>query len=107
MSTHFEETKNSHHDTSQKSCDYPAKWAVQVDDKVIPMPERKVKATVIKGQASVGEDKVLVRDHNSPHDVIIVDDEVIDLADGNVFYTLAACDVQPRPGCAEPPKLAL
>jgi hypothetical protein len=107
MTTNIEETKRpEHQDISQPLCVYPAKWAAQVDDKVIPMPERKVKVTVIKAQACAGDDKVLVRDHNSPHDMIVGDNEVIDLADGNVFYTLATCDAQPRPGCAEPPKLA-
>lgn len=106
MATNIETTKEEHQESARQSCAYPAKWAAQVDDKVIPMPERKVKVTVIKAQAGVGDDKVLVRDHNSPHDMIVGDNEVIDLADGNVFYTLATCDVQPRPGCEEPPKLA-
>jgi hypothetical protein len=107
MTTNIEETKKpEHQDISQPLCVYPAKWAAQVDDKVIPMPERNVKVTVIKAQACVGDDKVLVRDHNSPHDMIVGNNEVIDLADGNDFYTLAACDAQPRPACVEPPKLA-
>src|SRR6266404_4820132 len=91
---------------NEEHCSPIAKWAAQVDDKVIPMPERKVKVTVIKAQACVAEDKVLVRDHNSPDDVILGDNEVVDLAGGNVFYTMAVCDVQPRPGCTEPPKVA-
>jgi hypothetical protein len=107
MTTNIEETKKpEHQDISQPLCVYPAKWAAQVDDKVIPMPERNVKVAVIKAQACVADDKVLVRDHNSPDDVILGDNEVVDLAGGNVFYTLAVCDVQPRPGCTEPPKLA-
>jgi hypothetical protein len=107
MATNMEATKTEHQESARQSCPYPAKWAALVDDKVIPMPERKVRVTVIKAQAGVGDNNVLVRDHNSPHDVIVGDNEVIDLAEGNVFYSLAACDVEPRPGCAEPPKLAL
>ncbi|MDX6444629.1 MAG: hypothetical protein QOH71_1703 [Blastocatellia bacterium] len=107
MTTNIEKTKQpEHQDISPPPCVYPAKWAAQVDDKVIPMPAQMVKVTVIKAQACVAEDKVLVRDHNSPDDLIIGDNEVVDLAGGNVFYTLAVCDVQPRPGCTEPPKLA-
>jgi hypothetical protein len=91
---------------NRERCSSSAKWAVLVDDAVILMPERKVKVRVIKAQADVADDRVLVRDHNSPHDVIVGEDEVIDLADGNVFYTLAACDAQPRQTCIDAPKLA-
>jgi hypothetical protein len=77
-----------------------------VDDEVIPMPQRKVKASVIKAQACLINGRVLVRDHNSPADVLIRDEEEVDLAQGNVFYTLESCDAQPRPACAELPKLA-
>jgi hypothetical protein len=91
---------------NRERCSSSEKWAVLVDDAVIPMPERIVKVRVIKAQAGVVDDRVLVRDHNSPHDVIVGEDEVINLADGNVFYTLAACDAQPRQTCIEEPKLA-
>jgi hypothetical protein len=46
----------------------------------------------VKAQASVPPGFVLVRDHNSPDDVILGDDEIVDLSKGNVFYRLAACD---------------
>lgn len=82
------------------------KWAVLVDDVVVPMPQRRVKVRVIRAQANVPEGFVLVRDHNSPHDVVLSDDQEIDLVDGNVFYQLKACDVQPREGCDAPAKLA-
>lgn len=82
------------------------KWAAVVDDEVIPMPQRKVKASVIKAQAALTNGRVLVRDHNSPADVLIRDEEEVDLAHGNVFYTLESCDAQPRPGCTEPAKRA-
>lgn len=85
---------------------FDAKWSVLVDDVVVPMPQRRVKVRVIRAQANVPDGFVLVRDHNSPHDVILNDDQEIDLADGNVVYRLAACDVQPRPGCDAPAKLA-
>lgn len=85
---------------------HPEKWAVLVDDVVVPMPQRWVKVRVIRDQANVPERFVLIRDHNSPHDVIMHDDQEIDLADGNVFYRSAACNVQPRPVCDAPAKLA-
>jgi len=85
---------------------FDAKWCALVDDVVVPMPQRKVNVRVIRAQAGVPDGFVLVRDHNSPNDVILNDDQEIDLADGNVFYRLAACDVQPREGCDAPAKLA-
>jgi hypothetical protein len=87
-------------------CPKRPKWSALVDDEVIPMPNQKVRARVIKAQASVVESHVLVRDHNSPNDVVIDDDVEVDLSGGNVFYTLARCDAQPRRACNEPAKLA-
>jgi hypothetical protein len=88
------------------SCLHPAKWAALVDDKVIPMPHREVNAMLLREQACVPEGKALIRDHNSPHDLVVAENEPVDLAKGNVFYSLSGCEVQPRPACAEPPKLA-
>ena len=96
------EKANQHHSTERN----PPKWAALVDDEVIPMPQQKVKASVIKEQASLTNGRVLVRDHNSPADVLIRDEDEVDLAQGNVFYTLEPCDAQPRPACSEPAKLA-
>lgn len=90
----------------EQQCTRPTKWAALVDDVAIPMPEREVKAIVIKEQACVPDERVLIRDHNSPQDVIMADNEIVDLAKGNVFYTLSACEVQPRQACDGPPKLA-
>ena len=59
----------------------PPKWAALVDDEVIPMPQQKVKASVIKAQASLTNGRVLVRDHNSPADVLIRDEDEVDLAE--------------------------
>ncbi len=83
-----------------------AKWAAVVDDVLVPMPERRVKVSVLTGQARVPESAVLVRDHNSPDDYVLPDDGVVDLAEGNVFYRLERCDVQPRGACLAPAKLA-
>jgi hypothetical protein len=99
----MKEAKKPHHDIE---CHLQPKWALSVDDTLIPMPQQKVNAGVIRAQASIANDRVLVRDHNSPNDVIINDKDEVDLAEGNVFYTLNTCEVKPRPACTEPPKLA-
>jgi len=83
-----------------------AKWAAVVDDVLVPMPGRKVSVSVLAAQASVPAGFALVRDHNSPDDVVLPDDGEVDLAEGNVFYRLDRCDVQPRAACREKAKLA-
>lgn len=82
------------------------KWAALVDDKIVPMPQQRVPGRLLKSQAGIAQDRVLVRDHNSPDDVVIQDNDNVDLGLGNVFYTLNACDVTPRAGCRSPAKLA-
>src|SRR5690606_28194501 len=57
-------------------------------------------------QAGIADGYVLVRDHNSPDDVLLDDAETLDLAKGNVFYRLKRCDFSPRPICQDAPKLA-
>lgn len=83
-----------------------ARWAAVVDDILVPMPQRKVPVSVLAAQASVPESFVLVRDHNSPDDFVLPDGGVVDLAEGNVFYRLDRCGVQPRGECRAPAKLA-
>lgn len=83
-----------------------AKWAVLVDDEPIPMPRQLVKAAVIKEQAEIPPGFTLVRDYESPNDTVVSDDEVVDLAMGNVFYGLEACDEKPRSDSNARPKLA-
>ena len=88
-------------------CQDDAKWRVLVDDVGVPMPQRVVPVAVIKAQGGISDEFVLVRDHNSPYDKVLDDDESVDLKDGNVFYTLRRCDVQPRGHCDAPAKLAI
>lgn len=86
---------------------HPAgKWAAAVDDVLVPMPQRRVRVSVLAAQSGVPEGFVLVRDHNSPDDVVLPDDGEVDLAEGNVFYRLERCGVQPRGACREAAKLA-
>jgi hypothetical protein len=99
----MEKAKNPNRDTE---CRQQPKWAALVDDNVIPLPQQKLTARIIKTQASVANGKLLLRDHNSPHNIVINDDDEVNLSEGNVFYTLNGCEVKPRPACTEPPKLA-
>jgi hypothetical protein len=82
------------------------KWAALIDDVVVPAPRRILKVSVLKIQARIGNEFALVRDHNSPNDVVLGDDDEIDLANGNVFYKLLLHEVGPRDRCTAPPKLA-
>ena len=87
------------------ACDQ-AKWATLINDTLVHAPQRGVRASVLKTQAGIADDMVLVRDHNSPHDTILRDEDEIDLANGNVFYSIRRCDAQDRPTCDSPAKLA-
>lgn len=85
----------------------PAKWCLQINDRLIPMPQRKVLENVIRAQAGIPANETIIRDHNSPDDSVIGKDSLVDLAEGNVFYTLPTCDVTDRKTCAEQAKMAL
>jgi hypothetical protein len=89
-----------------QNCNPAPKWAALVYDEPIPMPQQVVKAAVIKAQAEFPPGFALVRDYDSPDDIILADDEAVDLAKGNVFYRLETCEVKPRGHCQAPPKLA-
>ncbi len=107
MATEVIETEEHRRTNRPEASKLPAKWSALVDDTPVASPQRRVKAVVIKAQASVAGGRVLVRDHNSPDDVVLLDEELVDLSEGNVFYTLADCEVEPRGTCSAPPKLAL
>src|SRR5438874_1317226 len=47
------------------------KWAVIVNDETIPMPQRLVEVALIRSQAAIEPDVILVRDHDSPNDVLL------------------------------------
>lgn len=83
-----------------------AKWAAVVEDRLAPMPRRRVKARDILHQAAVVPGMNLVRDYNSPNDVAFDPEAVVDLADGNVFRLVAACKTSHEISCDAPPKLA-
>ena len=109
-------TGNREHMTNQPSASIPvggaahgwAKWFLSTDDVPLAVPAPLVRVSVIKAQASVGADQRLVRDHNSPNDVLLGDDQTVDLREGNVFYTLAADEAAgERSRCELPAKRAM
>ena len=83
-----------------------AKWAAIIDDRLVPMPRRKLKARDILYQAGVADGKVLVRDLNSPNDVGFAPDAIVDLGEGNVFRTAIDCEVSLEIRHPAPAKLA-
>ena len=98
-------TQNPNADSNGAPCN-SSKWFAQINDIKIPAAQREVLVSVLKAQANVPDGHALVRDHNSPDDAVLQDHEKIDLADGNVFYSVPKCDVQPRGQCSAPAKLA-
>ena len=69
---------------STPNCHPAYKWVAVLNDRLLPMPRRMVLAKDIKHEAGIGEGFLLVRDYNSPRDVVFRDDAEIDLADGNM-----------------------
>ncbi|MDB6026423.1 MAG: hypothetical protein JWM68_2646 [Verrucomicrobiales bacterium] len=87
------------------TCYPPTKWGCTVDDALVLVP-RHITARLIKEEAGIAPDLVLIRDYGSANDVPLEDDTKIDLGEGNVFYTVLRCDVK-QPDCAaEKPKFA-
>jgi hypothetical protein len=90
-----------------QNCGPAPKWAALIEDKMIPLPGQRVKTKVIKAEAEIPPDVLLARDHGSPEDVVLLDEETVDLAQGNVFYRSAASEAKPATHCNAPAKLAL
>jgi Prokaryotic E2 family E len=83
-----------------------AKWAAIVNDTLIPMPQKDIRAAVLREQAGIPKDQVIVRDHNSENDPVVAEKERVDLGAGNIFYSVPECDAQARQPCTAPAKLA-
>jgi len=87
--------------------DLPAsKWLSSVNDSNVHAPARHVTAQLLKHQAGVPKDHLLVRDHGSDNDVAFAEDAVLDLADGNVFFTVPRCDYRLKGKATAPAKRA-
>lgn len=69
------------------------KWAAIVDDRLIPLPRRKLLASDILNQSGASAEATLIRDFNSPDDIGFEPDSPVDLAEGNVFKVASgACE---------------
>jgi hypothetical protein len=82
------------------------KWAALINDGLFPMPRRHVCLAVLRTQASIPAEHTLFRDHNSNDDPALANDAMVDLAEGNVFYSEPACADPARGMPAAPAKLA-
>ena len=83
-----------------------AKWAAIVDDRLIPLPRRLLKARDILHQSGASPEATLVRDLNSPNDIGFEPDADVDLAAGNVFRIVAGACERRHVVPSESPKLA-
>ncbi|MDP0497632.1 MAG: hypothetical protein Q7Q73_15625 [Verrucomicrobiota bacterium JB024] len=93
-------------DSSDSANRAAPKWAANINDAPVPSPRQKVKVQVLKDNANIPADEVLVRDHNSLDDVYLDDDTVIDLAEGNTFYTVTQCQARPKKQCSSPARMS-
>ncbi len=84
-----------------------ARWAALVQDNIVPMPRFNVTGLIIREQAGVPADRMLVRDRQSPEDDHIFDDTPVDLRQGNVFRVVARCESPPPCANVSDPKLAV
>lgn len=87
-------------------CSPASKWAALINDTHVPAPQRRVRVSVLKAQGGVPEDHTLFRDSSPRGDVPLRDDEEIDLAEGNIFYSRQGCFEVPATPCLGKPKLA-
>lgn len=88
-----------------QNCGSAPKWAALINDRLFPMPRRKLAARDVLDQSGHGRDLVLVRDHETRNDVPLADDATVDLAEGNVFRAVPLCEAGPQPACIGAPKL--
>jgi hypothetical protein len=89
-----------------QTCPTSPKWAAVVNDALVLLPQSRVSARLVKQQAGAPDEVALVRDYGSPNDTSLADEAQLNLAEGNVFYTVPRCDVKEPSGCAGPAKLA-
>lgn len=89
-----------------EECAANPKWAAVINDTLFPMPQRHVRAAVLREQAQVPAPETLFRDHNSDHDPVIADNSIVDLGTGNVFYSAPSCEPRLSAPCSTPAKMA-
>lgn len=84
------------------------KWFANINDVSVPAPRRVVSAALLKQLSNIPEDNILVRDHNDKKsDIHLSDPEEVDLAEGNVFYSINRCMARSREDCSAPAKLSV
>lgn len=83
-----------------------AKWAAKIEDQYTASPKRVVKVLVLKEQANIPTECVLVRDYDGEGDVALKNEEEVDLGQGNVFYAVPADEVPAACAGNKGPKLA-
>jgi hypothetical protein len=94
------------HNPQSLDCSKP-KWFAAVNDTNVFFPDPTTTVAVLRAQGAVPTDHRVVRDHNSPTNIVFEDEATLDLREGNVFYTVAACECTPSAKCESPAKLAL
>lgn len=98
--------KQKEQTTSEATCHAEAKWSAVVNDEPYPMPRQSIPLKFLRSQANVDEHLAVLRDHNSPNDPVLDDDQEVNLADGNVFRLVPRCEIKNSGPCQAPPKLA-
>ena len=88
-----------------KQCRPAPKWAAVINDQNVPAPQQKVRVSVLKAQAGIDKNHTLFRDSSPRGDSPLNDDDIVDLAEGNTFYSKAGCFQKPAHPCAGKPKL--
>lgn len=89
-----------------QACAANPKWAAVINDTLFPMPQRQVRAGVLRAQARIPGTEMIFRDHNSDQDPTIADNSVVDLGVGNVFYSAPSCEPRLVMPCPTPAKMA-
>jgi len=82
------------------------KAAAIVNDTLLPMPDFSIRVAVLREQSSIPEGHALFRDHNSEDDPQLPDNGMVDLRNGNVFYSAPPGQRGPRESHPAPAKLA-
>ncbi len=83
------------------------RWFALINDSIVTTPSESIPAKLLKELADIAEEHELFRDFQSPNDTPILEPEVLDLREGNVFYTKELEECSERGIPEEPAKLAL
>lgn len=83
------------------------RWFALADDGIVVMPRQTIPVSLLRAQAAIPRGSVIFRDHASPNDVAFGDEEIVNLAEGNVFYHREGCGCEGKSACSAPAKMAL